>query len=341
MNLATINLATMNLARRAPTHLFFVAIGAQLLFTLLGCATAPKALPPSQPPKALPPSQPRQASPQTAGELNNKSSDIEDSNEIPLEVSKGQLIIKASVNGSQPLRFRFATMGGVFLDRQSASALGLKVRFLNSRHSKNILEVVEGASVTLAARTSPNINLRVSDISAYKRESGASPIDGLLGFDFFSNSKICLDLGRNTFAYDDCAISSSSRISGSVSLPYELVFGLPQIRTHVDGNPAILLLDLSESRPLLMALSYAKKNKYIQAKPSQRGKFNLNRVHRVVLGPSIVLSDVPIEVIDNPESQQPGSTFAGILGASALANYQVIIDYPARQLTIRSVEVKK
>ncbi len=268
---------------------------------------------------------------------------------IPFLFSHKEIVIKARLNGSEPLDFLFDTgTTQTVIDRRTAAE-----NLLDRQAGINML----GAGGTFAAQATelPKISIGdvtlsgvqavILDLSAHERQLGKR-IAGIIGTNVLSRFAVTVDYGKSQIVLQDASVYRAP-VGGNI-LPFTDKKG-PLVKGLVNGkDEVVFLMDTGAAFNNLPA-SVAKKYTQGQTarftegygadgKPVRLGNM---QVDLLKLGTAVV-RDVPFTYSVETETRgmQPkgfvsGVAKLGILGNPFWQNFTVTLDYRMRQVILQ------
>jgi predicted aspartyl protease len=269
--------------------------------------------------------------------------------EIPAELITNLMVIRGSINGSEPLFLIVDTgAGSSVIDRARAEQLGL--RFGKSEDATTgggSIEAMQIDSVTLQIGGVEITGLPLIAIDLASLQAGLDPrIDGILGYDLFQRYVVEFDYAASVLRLRQ---PEGSQPHGSVTVPIQLREQIPFViigLTSLTGRRADALLefDTGQTGALTLTQSFVEKAGLLE--PSQptlaitTGALLPGQVPARIARLGSVRLDT-IDVNAPTANITPSETAAGvsqdadgILGAEILRRFTVAVDYSRLQVTL-------
>jgi hypothetical protein len=242
----------------------------------------------------------------------------------------GRIYVKASVNGSKPYLFALGTMGGSYISNEIATDMQLPTRELVSGQKSYGLSVSENTRLTVGTRTFSDEQFKVSDLSVFREQFGVDEMEGMIGTDILRKNALVIEFPKKTLYFDENDERPKPEVA--TAIPFEVLFDLPVVTAHLDGVNAKILIDINHPEALSLTPRFASAN----SSRKHGGKIVLTpsalQVDRFILGPKATLTSLNATLLPSPDDTSSDPGIDGILGAQALQNFNVILDYPKHEL---------
>jgi Aspartyl protease/PDZ domain len=266
---------------------------------------------------------------------------------VPAEFVDNVIILRVSVNNSEPLKFIFDTGAGMsVLDSRKAKALHLnKAANLDAN----------GVGGTVQGSLATGVSLSVSGVTVRNQKVAAIPLDfpceaadivGIIGYDFINEFVVEIDYEAKTLGLFDPA-RYSYRGRGDV-VPLTMDGNTPHVRARlgVPGGRSIegwLEVDTGSDGTLTLNSPYVKKHGLLET-----FKKRIDSTHRGVGGESesvdVRMGDLELGRFTIPtplvslsldrEGSMASADDAGPLGGEILRRFRIVIDYSRRRMTL-------
>lgn len=256
---------------------------------------------------------------------------------VPITREGNLVIVKASVNGSEPMNFALNFTPSSKLNSLRTGALGLEVfgeSIDNNTSPPEKYSRARHVSFKIAGVEIRDQIVVVEDQGRYEHALGI-PMGGSLGDDLFSRFVVEIDFEKNilTLHARDWNYSGTGAVVPIVldrDAPYaNATISLPSGKTVL----ARLNLELGVVDPLLLNSPFVESNDLIEefSLGDARGRTLRAVLPRLTLG-SLVLEPVPanLSTADTGDSSSP--TYAGTLGRAMMKRYRLIVDYPHHRM---------
>ncbi len=270
---------------------------------------------------------------------------------VPVEIRNNLVVVPLYINGFGPFYFILDT--GVnttlLIEPMISHLLDLQPKetvLVFGLGGEGVVEAVrtEGVKLSMTGITGHNIDLIVIPPGVLSfSEIFGFPIYGVLGYDFFRNFPVEIDYAAQTmrvFRQSDYRVSRRSH-----TIPVQLVDGKPYVESLVEGTRGDtlitrLLVDLGASHPIYLNREY----QYLSENTlySYLGKgISGNLMGKIGRLNALNFGEISIA---NPLAAYPDGEFLvfqgrqiqweGIIGGGILKRFNVIIDYPSRQIVL-------
>ena len=281
--------------------------------------------------------------PSSAGTLKPKPG----GHRIPLEIDNNIILMRVSVNGSQPLRFIFDT-GASFsaIDAPRAAQLGLKMQGqVSANATGGEIEASTIERVELSAQGAKVSDLTIASIS-FPKPPGFE-FDGIVGCDFIKHFVIQIDYQNKVMDLFDPR-SYSYRGKGAV-IPLIFKPGdtpLALVRILLARPPALaanLEVDTGGDGTFIINSPFVAKHKLIEAVAKTNDATNrgaggeqrviFGRVREVHLG-RIVLRNVPVALSQDTEGAGASTANDGLIGGEVFRRFKVVLDLSRKRMIL-------
>lgn len=274
---------------------------------------------------------------------------------IPVEITNDNFILmKASVNGSEPLTFILDTAAGsgFLLDLQRARDLGLKLEGKGSGGGtgEGTFETTSAKGVSLSFS---GVELKNQTFVVYpseKRPSIGRTVDGVLGYKLFSRYVVEIDYAEqivNLYEPKDYQYTGSGE-----SVPLTILSNLPFVMANVgvSGGNSIeggFLIDTGAGRfTLILNTPFVETNRLLAItpkvirEPGAQGvggetKLLVGRLNNLQLG-HFTLAEPIVHFAQDRKGSLASSEFNGVIGGELLRRFKVVFDYAHKRMILES-----
>jgi hypothetical protein len=173
-----------------------------------------------------------------------------------------------------------------------------------------------------------------------------SAADGVLGAEFFARYPVTIDYpARTVTIYRTEAAATAARPTGLISIPLQLIHGVPAVPCTVDdADVAPCFVDVNSDADLVLRSRSAEIDRLFRNRPAvddmREAEPGREIAGRVVRARSVTLGSM---AVDGPLVQLPASKDAGAkgtpqseIGSGLLGRFVVTVDVPAGQLYLES-----
>ena len=265
---------------------------------------------------------------------------------VPFIYSHKEIVVKASVNGGEPVDFLFDTGATqTLIDRRMAAESLLDRQAgmnMNAAGGSFYGQATDIARLNLGELSIPNVQGVIVDLSAHARQLG-KPIAGVLGVNILNRFAVTIDYGKSQITFRDFA-NYKAPVGANV-IPFNDKKG-PVIKIQINGKEEVpCLVDTGaafNNLPGVTAKKYlgTQRPRYtegvgVDGRPVRLGTLQINSVK---IGTGIV-RDVAFTYSVDPDPVRKGilaSSSNGILGNPFWQNFVMTIDYRMRQLILQA-----
>lgn len=273
--------------------------------------------------------------------------------ELPFEMVEDHLVIKLYINDQQPASFIFDTGAGMTVfDTHEAQQLGLQPSTqstINGFSSSAAYDIVKGQSLTFSPTVRlNNVPFVLTDLSRLESAIGCQ-FQGIIGYDLLRKYVVSLDytaqklrLHRKIKQVDHTGYRAIPfRMYNNISIPQlEVSIQLP----NGEQFSGLVFLDTGAGLTLSVNNPFAQKQR-IRQKATQLYRTDgedLNgqsaseqlRIASLQLD-TFVLEELPISLNQSDGGVSSMPSYLGILGATVLKRFDLILDYQNKTLYLR------
>jgi len=273
---------------------------------------------------------------------------------VPLEIAgENYLLIKARVNGSEPLTFLLDSGGGsgLVLYYKAAEALKLKSagKGKGGGAGEGAFETssIKGASLSLSNVTMNNQTFVIFPPDK-TGETGGRYVDGVIGYSLFSRYVVEIDYQSKVVnLYEPKAYQYAG---GGQTIPLDILSNVPFVRVQIPlaGRKPLedrFIVDTGAGRftlilntPLVSANKLLAVPQKTMTEPSASGvggevKLTLGRWSNLQLG-NFKLTDPVIHFAHDRKGAFASSDFGGVIGGELLRRFKVIFDYGRKRMIL-------
>lgn len=265
---------------------------------------------------------------------------------VPFVYSHKELVVKASVNGGEPVDFLFDTGSTqTLIDRRLAAENMLDKQAgmnMNAAGGTFYGQATDIQKLALGDLNIPNIQAVIVDLSAHSRQLG-KPIAGVLGVNVLNRFAVTIDYGKSQIIFRD--FSSYKAPPGANVIPFNDKKG-PVVKIQINAKEEVpCLVDTGaafNNLPNAIAKKYvgAQTQRYTEGVGADGRPVKLGtlQIASVKIGTGII-RDVAFTYSADPEPVRKGivaNSTNGILGNPFWQNYVMTIDYRMRQIILQA-----
>jgi hypothetical protein len=275
---------------------------------------------------------------------------------IPIEIAgENYLLIKARVNGSEPLTFILDSGGGSGLVLYFEAAQALRVKLQGKGKGggggEGTFETtsIKGVSLSLPGVEMPNQTFVVFPPDR-KSTVFDRVTDGVIGYTLFSRYVVEIDYqSRVVNLYEPRLYQYSG---AGENIPIKILSNLPFVRARIPSTArkpleGEFIVDTGAGRfSVILNTAFVEANKLLAAaqktikEPGAEGvggevKMLVGRLNTVQVG-SFTLADPVIHFAQDRKGAFGSSEFSGVIGGELLRRFKVIFDYSRKRMILES-----
>jgi hypothetical protein len=275
---------------------------------------------------------------------------------IPIEIAgQNYLLVKARVNGSEPLTFLLDSGGGSGLVLYFEAARALRVNFQGKgKGGGGGNATFATTSIRKASLQFPGVEISAQTFVVYppdrKAVVGDRIIDGVIGYTLFNRYVVEIDYQSQVVNLYE---PRSYQYSGpGESIPIRILSRLPFVRVKVpvaERKPleGDFIVDTGAGRfAVILNTAFVEANRLLEATqrtvrdPGAEGvggevKLLVGRLPTVQVG-SFTLSDPVLHFAQDRKGAFGSSEFSGVIGGELLRRFKVIFDYSRKRMILES-----
>ncbi|MBX9569455.1 MAG: aspartyl protease family protein [Candidatus Obscuribacterales bacterium] len=265
---------------------------------------------------------------------------------LPFVYSHKEIVVKASVNGGEPVDFLFDTGSTqTLIDRRLAAENMLDKQAgmnMNAAGGMFFGQATDIQKLGLGELSVPNVQAVIVDLSAHSRQLG-KPIAGVIGVNVLNRFAVTIDYGKSQISFRDFATYKAP--AGANVVPFNDRKG-PVIKIQINAKEEVPCL--VDTGAAFNNLPHAIAKKYVgtQTQRYTEGvgvdgrpvKLGTLQIASVKIGTG-VLRDVAFTYSADPEPAKRGivaNSSNGILGNPFWQNFVMTIDYRMRQIILQA-----
>lgn len=267
---------------------------------------------------------------------------------IPLEINNNIILLRVSVNNSEPLRFVFDTAASVsIINSQQATKLGLKPKEEvtgNATGGKFQASLIEGVSLSVQGAEVSNQLIAAATLPA----PPGFEYEGIIGYDFIKEFVVEIDYQNkimNLYNPQTYAYSGKGEVIPLLLAGRRTPLVQTKIKFSDRSSPvaANLEVDTGADGTIVINNSFVKKHKLLanltqtsQASGVGAGgkeKRLVGRVKAMQLG-KLTISNLPVAFSIDTEETSAGENNNGIIGGEIFRRSKVILDYYHKQMIL-------
>lgn len=263
---------------------------------------------------------------------------------IPFELYGDHIIIKVSVDNSEPLDFIFDTGSGyTVIDNDVAKNLNLKGKEIEMNNTSSAWHLIKHNSIAINNfPMEKNTKVYATDLTHLEISLGVD-LDGIIGYDLLRHHSVYINFDAKTMNIYD---HSNSPKRGD-AIPFDLVTSIPVIEGTVvlnNGEPhkGTFFVMTGAGTSLDFNSPYATEWDVLHKTGKHysylvKGLSNTETPHYEGHVQSFkfgnqTISDLPIGISTAKDGIQASSKVAGIVGSQILRMYNMTIDYGTKML---------
>ena len=273
---------------------------------------------------------------------------------VPFDVSSNKIYVAATVNGHGPFSFILDTGAiAMVVDSDRASSMGIA--------GAGQIEVHGAGKGALSGSTAHDLDIRVGDATLAKQEaellpihraisaSEGRPVDGLLGYPFFSRYMVAIDYSHRQV---DFFSGQMPLPPGEEVLPIEIAGRNIFVKAEViapDGEriSGQFLVDTGWRSAISLSSSFVREhrlNERVRTVTATAGvgiggavSAAIGRLAAAQIG-SYRIDHPVVDMAQGESGVLSNDNFAGIIGGEVLRRFSVILDYPHRRILLHPNE---
>jgi hypothetical protein len=263
---------------------------------------------------------------------------------VPISVSGGLIVVDAMIEGSGPFPMLLDTAGVDAVTPETAASIGLRI--------EDSGVVVRGAAGHTLSAASANVRaIRLSDAQMIDQpflvlslpralvDRGARPpVDGVLGYQLFTNFVVQLDYQKHLMTLTR---PQGFRYAGSgVCVPLLLTERVPAIMAEADGIRGLFAIDTGATGSLVLSRTFVDRNRLEERHSAGLriknvgvdGSFErvLTRLDRLDIANSTIVR--PLSQFGSQKEGMSTMEVSGSIGSKVLRQFLITFDYSRNEL---------